>query len=96
MEHQIKKLAEAITHAKLQKLVISHVKELLLENNHLIIFVDNAAPLHEMSEKSMNEYLKKGLEKVYDPAITYELRVYSRSHEKPDHTLFGSSDKKSH
>ncbi|MBI5422187.1 hypothetical protein HZA44_03570 [Candidatus Peregrinibacteria bacterium] len=96
MEHQIKKLAEAMTHAKLHKLIMSHVKELLLENNHLIIFVDNAAPLHEMSEKAMDEHLKKGLESVYGTEITYELRVYSRSHEKPDHTLFGSSDKKSH
>lgn len=95
MEHKIKALAEAITHVKLQKLVISHVKELLLEKNHLIIFVDNAAPLREMSEKSMDEHLKKGLEKIYDPSITYELRVYSRSHEKPDHTMFGSQDKKS-
>jgi hypothetical protein len=95
MEHKLKALAEAITHEKLKKLVQSHVKELKLENNHLVIFVDNAGPLHEMGEKSMDEHLKKGLEKVFDPSITYELRTYSRSHEKPDHTLFGSADKKS-
>lgn len=95
MEHQIKALAEAITHEKLKKLVKSHVKELLLENNHLVIFVDNTAPLNEMSLKSMDEHLKTALEKVFDPKITYELRLYHHIHEKSDHIQFGTPDKKS-
>ncbi len=85
MEHQIKTLAEAITHEKLKKLVQSHVKELLLENNHLIIFVENTEPLHELNEKSMDTPMKKALEKLYDTKTTYEYRVMQHSHEKPDH-----------
>ena len=96
MEHQIKALAEAITHEKLKKLVQSHVKELLLENNHLIIFVENAAPLHEMSQPSMDEYLKKALEKVFDPKITYEFRLLHRAHEKSDHVEIASTKKRNH
>ena len=84
MEHQIKTLIEAIEHAPLKHLATSHVKELLLENNHLIIFVDNAAPLHELKHKTMDEHIKKALEKIYDPSITYEYRT-THIHNKPDH-----------
>jgi len=96
MEHLIKSLAEAVTHEKLKKLVISHVKELLLENNHLVIFVDNAAPLHEMSLKSMDEHLKSALEKVFDSKTTYELRLVHPTHERSDHTRFEAPHKKMH
>jgi len=84
MEHQIKTLIEAITHEPLKRLVTSHVKELMLENNHLVIFVDNAAPLHELNLKSMDEHMKKALEKIYDHSITYEYRT-AHIHNKPDH-----------
>ena len=84
MEHQIKVLAEAITHEKLKKLVQTHVKELLMENNHLVIFVENVEPLHELSQKSMDEHMRKALEKVYDPKITYEFKLM-HSYEKQDH-----------
>ncbi len=96
MEHQIKALAEAITHEKLKKLVIGHVKELLLENGHLVIFVENAAPLHELSQKSTEEHLKKALEKVFDPKITYEFRLFHHTHEKSDHVEIVSPKKKGH
>jgi len=96
MEHQIKTFVEAITHEKLKKLAKSHVKELLLENNHLIIFVDNAGPLKEMSLKSMDEHLKTALEKVFDPKITYELRLQHGIHERSDHTRFEAPQKKAH
>ena len=78
MEHEIKMLMEAVTNEKLKKLIQSHVKELALdeETKHLVIYVDNAAPFHEMDSKEMDEHLRKGLEKVYDPDITYELRHY--------------------
>ena len=96
MEHQIKALATAITHEKLKKLVQSHVKELLLEGNHLIIFVGNTAQLHELSLKSMDEHLKKALEKVYDPKTTYEFRIFHHIHEKSDHVEIASPKKRNH
>ena len=96
MEHQIKALAEAITHEKLKKLVQSHVKELLLENKHLIIFVENMAPLHELDQKSMDEHMKKALEKVYDPKTTYEFRLLHHAHEKSDHVEIASTKKRNH
>ncbi len=78
MEHEIKMLMEAITNTTLKKLIQSHVKELALdeETKHLVIYVDNAAPLHEMNSKEMDEHLRKSLEKIYDPDITYELKPY--------------------
>lgn len=78
MEHEIKMLMEAVANEKLKKLVQSHVKELALdeETKHLVIYVDNPAPLHEMNSKEMDEHLRKGLEKIYDPEITYELKPY--------------------
>ena len=94
MEHQIKALAEAVESPKLQKLIQSHVKELLFENNHLVIFVDNAAFLHEMNEKRMDESLRKGLEKLYDPSITYEVRLAHNVFEKSDHVQFEAKNRK--
>jgi hypothetical protein len=96
MEHLIKTLSENIGNAQLKKLVASHVKELLLENGHLVIFVDNAAPLREMSEKSMDEHMKKALEKVYDPKTTYEFKLFHPVHERSDHTRFEAPHKKGH
>ena len=96
MEHQIKALAEAITHDKLKKLVQSHVKELLLEKGHLIIFVENTAPLHELNHLSMEEHMKKALEKVYGSKITYEFRLIHHTHEKSDHVEIASPKKRNH
>lgn len=93
MEHKLKALAEAAESPKLKQLIKSHVKELKLENNHLVIFVDNATPLHELSEKRMDASLKNALEKVFDPSITYEVRL-SHIHDKPDHVQFETQNRK--
>lgn len=79
MDHKIKVLAEAIGNTHLSKLVHTHVKELLLKEGHLVIYVDNQGPLREMEDKEMDEHLRKALEKVYDPHITYELKL-AKSH----------------
>lgn len=75
MEHKIKALAEAITNTQTKNLVESHVKELKFENNHLTIYVDNAAPIHELETQEMDNHLKKGMEKVYGD-ISYELKLH--------------------
>ena len=78
MQHEIKVLLEAVTHAKLKKLIESHVRELAFdeENKHLILYVDNTAPLHELNSEEMDEHIKPSLEKIYDPDTTYEFRLY--------------------
>jgi len=78
MEHEINILLEAITNTHLKKLIQTHVKELAFdeESKHLVIYADNAAPLHELSNEEMDEHLRKSLEKVYDPDITYEIKLY--------------------
>ncbi len=80
MNHEIKALAEAITNGHTKDLIQSHVKELHFENNHLTIFVDNAAPLHKFETKEIDHHLQKGIEKIYEEEekdITYELKLYT-------------------
>ena len=86
MEHKLKLLAESAEGPNLKRLIVSHVKELALENGHLIVYVDNTAPLHEFSDKKMDEQLKKALEKIFDPSITYEIRVQKNT-QQIDHKL---------
>ena len=78
MEPQIKAVAEAITHKKTRSLVESHVKELAFNEGtrHLVVFMDNAGPLHELSDKENDHHLQKALEDVYGDDITYELKVH--------------------
>ena len=75
MEHKIKELAEAITNTHAKDLIQSHVKGLFFENEHLIIYLDNASPLHELETEEMDHHLQSGMEKVYGPDITYELKL---------------------
>ena len=86
MEHQIKALAELIAHEHTKHLVKTHVRELHFENKHLIVYVDNAAPLHEFKEKGNDQQLEKALNKLYGEDITYEVKLYkayvSREREK--------------
>ena len=79
MEHKIKTLVEAITHSHTKKLIETHVKGLVFneDTQHLVIFVDNAGPLHELAEKNEDQHLKSGLEKVYGEDITYEVKMHS-------------------
>ena len=77
MEHQIKELAEAITHTHTSNLAQSHVKELHFDNNHLTIYVDNAGPLRELEEEECDKHLQAGMEKIYGD-ITYELKLWER------------------
>ncbi len=79
MNHDIKTLAEAITHTHTQGLVQSHVKALNFDEGakHLVVVVDNAGPLHELESKDGDHHLNAGLEKVYGEDITYELKLHS-------------------
>lgn len=79
MEHKIKTLAEAITHTHTKSLIQTNIKELAFddESRHLVIYVDNAGPLHELSTEEGDHHLKSGLEKVYGEDITYELKMHS-------------------
>ncbi len=79
MEHQLKLLAEAITHHEARALVKAHVKEIEQTGKHLVVYVENAGPLHELSKPENDEALRKGLEKLYGEDLTYEVKVY-----KPD------------
>ena len=78
MEHQIKLIAEAIKSQATRMLVESHVKEVMMgDNGHLTLEVDNAQPLHSLSEKENDEHLRKALEAVYGDAVeTYELKLH--------------------
>lgn len=79
MEHKIKILAEAMTNSHAKHLVQTHVRSLHFENGHLIVYTENAAPLHEFENPEMDKHIKKGIEKVYGEDITYEFRL-----NKPD------------
>jgi hypothetical protein len=92
MEHKLKALAAATDSPNLKKLIESHVKELKLENNHLVIYVENAAQVHELEEPRMGKHLKSALEKIFDPSITYEVRL-GHTHDKPDHVEFEKHNK---
>ena len=83
MEHKIKELASAITNKHTSNLVKSHVKELKFHENHLTIYVDNVAPLHELQEKECDHHLQSGMEKIYGD-ITYEFKLWKGTgmHEK--------------
>ncbi|MFH0820268.1 MAG: hypothetical protein V1908_00690, partial [Candidatus Peregrinibacteria bacterium] len=65
-------------------------KELKLTDGHLVIFVDNAGPLHELSSKELDPHLLKGLEKVYGAEITYELKPFH--HRAPNNRPEGMPD----
>ena len=75
MEHQIKQIVEACSHAKTQKLIENHLVEILLHDQHLVLLIDNAAPLHELSQEENDEHLKKALEAVFGEDLTYELKL---------------------
>lgn len=74
MDHDVKKLAEAITNIHTRNLVQSHVKELKFENNHLTIYVDNAHTLHELGAEECDKHLQAGMEEIYGD-ITYEIKM---------------------
>lgn len=78
MEHDIKMIADATNSGHLKKLIESHVKELVLDNNHLVIYVDNQHPLQEMED--MGDALNKALEKAYEEDLTWELKLHKGDH----------------
>jgi hypothetical protein len=77
MEQVIKTLVEAITHTHTKNLIESHVTKLAFDEDsqHLIIYVDNAAPLHELDSDELDVHLNKGLVAVYGNTITYDLKL---------------------
>ena len=85
MEHKIKTLVEAITNGHTKDLIQAHVKELTFneEAKHLIIYVDNAAPIHELESEEGDHHLNSGLKKVYGEDITYEVKLHGEGiHER--------------
>lgn len=85
MEHQIKTLVEAITHGHTRNLIQTHVKELAFNEDakHLIIYVDNVDPIHELESEEGDHHLNSGLKKVYGEDITYEVKLHGEGiHER--------------
>ena len=76
MEHEIKKLADAVESIRAKKIIENHVKALHFENKHLTVYVDNAHPLHEIKDEKMDHHMRVGMEKVYGPDITYEFKIH--------------------
>ncbi|MBN2306777.1 hypothetical protein JXD20_02225 [Candidatus Peregrinibacteria bacterium] len=89
MEHDIKILAEAITHGKTKHLIQTHVRKLAFneETKHLVIYVDNAGPLHELEEEEGDHHLKSGLEKIYGEDITYEIKLHGEHRHERENTV---------
>jgi hypothetical protein len=83
MEHKLKELVEALTNQHTKDLIETHARELRFENNHLTIYLDNAAPLHELEEEDNDKHLRDGLEKVFGEDITYEVKLV-HGHEPSD------------
>lgn len=78
-------MAQAITNHHVKSLVESHVKELSFDESarHLIIFMDNVGPLHELEGKEEDKHLNKALAEVYGDDITYEFKTHgSHSHNR--------------
>jgi len=105
MEHKIKALAEAITSGHTKSLVRAHVKELVFneETRHLVIYIDNAGPLHELSTEEGDHHLNSGLKVIYGDDITYELKMHGGTpnekekmvgHDVSYHHLKGERDKR--
>lgn len=85
MKPEIKALAEAITSGHTKSLIQTHVKELEFNEDarHLIIYVDNAGPMHELESDEGDHHLNSGLSKVYGDDITYEVKMHGEaSHER--------------
>lgn len=85
MNANIKILVEAIENHHVKSLIETHVKELMFDESskHLIIHMDNVAPLHELEGKEEDKHLNKGLAAVYGDDITYELRTHGHTpHER--------------
>ena len=85
MEHQIKILAEAITNGHTKKIIQTHVKELDFneETKHLVIYVDNAGPMHELFNEEGDHHLNNGLKEIYGGDITYEVKLHGEgNHER--------------
>lgn len=93
MEHQIKQLVEATENKHLKSIFQASIKALEFENNHLTIYVNNAAPLHELESEDLADALKNALKTVYGEAITYEAKLYQASeHERENmvpHVIHG-------
>jgi len=84
MEHEIKAFAEAITNVNTKNLVESHVDGLHFDEDakHLVIYVDNAGPLRELSDEECDHHLRNAMEKLYGD-VTYELKLASgEQHER--------------
>ncbi len=85
MDSKIKVLVEAITNSHVKSLIETHVKELTFDEStkHLVIHMDNVAPLHELEGKEEDKHLNKGLAEVYGEDITYEFRTHGHTpHER--------------
>jgi hypothetical protein len=78
MEHKIKALADAITHVHTRSLIQTHVRDMVFneETRHLVIYVDNAAPMHELQTDEGDHHLNSGLSEIYGDDITYEVKIH--------------------
>ncbi len=89
MKHSIKKFMQLITHKRTQDIFYSNVVDIVSKNEHVVIFVDNVKPVHELSRSKHDEQIKKVIDRIYGEQFTYEVRLVKNNviHERSVHVM---------
>lgn len=84
MDHVIKAFAQHITRKRTYNIVYENVVEIVYKDGHVVIFVDNAGPLHELEESQHDAQIKKAIDQIYGEESTYELKLIksNKTHER--------------
>ncbi|MFA5986003.1 MAG: hypothetical protein WC819_01480 [Parcubacteria group bacterium] len=87
MKHEIKAFVESMTRKQTQDLFTTHVVDVSQEATHVVIWVDNVQPLHELSHDDHDEQIKKAVDHVCGEGCTYEVKVHKGNmvHERSNH-----------
>lgn len=89
MDHAIKEFAQNITHKRTHDIVYENVVEIVHTDGHVVIFVDNAGPLHELKESQHDKQIAKSINHIYGSDSTYEIKLVkpNTTHEREKKTF---------
>lgn len=89
MKKEIKQFMNVITRKRTQDLFHENITDVVHKGDHVVFYVDNAGPLHELNDPSHDAQIKKAVDHVCGEGCTYEVKIAKSNaiHERAKHVM---------
>jgi hypothetical protein len=89
MKQEINNFVRVITRKRTRDIFYNNVTNISRKDDHVVVYVDNAGPLHELNDAAHDAQIKKAVDQICGEECTYEVKMAKNNviHERAAHVM---------